>query len=68
MMQPPQRIDAEGHEEVLARVAAIDVAKATGVVCTRIPHNSGPGRRVTTVWEVSATTNAIIELGDHLAA
>jgi transposase len=66
-MQEPEVIQAEEHEEVLARVAAIDVAKATGMVCTRMPHDCRPGRRVTKVWQVSATTNAIIELGNHLA-
>ena len=29
------QLDVEDEEEVLARVAAIDVAKATGMVCTR---------------------------------
>jgi transposase len=57
--------DAE-HEETVERVAAVDVAKATGKVCTRQPDPDHRGRRVTRVWEVPATTNAIIELGDHL--
>ena len=60
------QLDVEDEEEVLARVAAIDVAKATGMVCTRVPHKNSPGRRVTKVWQVSATTNAIIDLADHL--
>jgi transposase len=60
------QLDVEDDEEVLARVAAIDVAKATGMVCTRVPHENSPGRRVTKVWQVSATTNAIMELADHL--
>jgi len=60
------QLDVEDEEEVLARVAAIDVAKATGMVCTRVPHENSPGRRVTKVWQVSATTNAIIDLADHL--
>ena len=60
------QLDVEDEEEVLARVAAIDVAKASGMVCTRVPHEKTPGRRVTRVWQVSATTNAIIELADHL--
>ena len=60
------QLDVEDEQEVLARVAAIDVAKATGMVCTRVPHENTPGRRVTKVWQVSATTNAIMELADHL--
>jgi transposase len=49
------------------RVAAIDVAKASGMVCTRVPHPTTAGKRRTRVWEVSATTNAIIALADQLA-
>jgi len=66
-MQEPQEIQDEEHEQLVARVAAIDVAKASGMVCTRVPHASARGRRVTKVWEVEATTGAIIELGGHLA-
>ena len=66
-MMEPREIEDEGHERVLERVAAIDVAKASGMVCVRVPHESRPGRRVSRVWEVAATTGAVIELGDHLA-
>jgi transposase len=48
-------------------VAAVDVAKASGMVCTRVPQEPGAGKR-TRVWEVDATTNAVLELGAHLAA
>lgn len=34
------------ESELVERVAAIDVAKASGMVCTRVPHESGAGRRV----------------------
>ena len=63
----PEEIDAEELDQLVARVAAIDVAKASGKVCTRVPHDTVPGRRVTRVWDVPATTNAIVELSDHLA-
>ncbi len=39
-------IDEQDDEERLERVAAIDVAKATGKVCVRLAHRSVPGRRV----------------------
>ena len=65
-MREPREIQDEAYEQVVERVAAVDVAKASGMVCTRVPHPSRPGKRVTKVWEVDATTNAIIELGDHL--
>jgi transposase len=64
----PQEIEDEEHEQVLERVAAVDVAKASGMVCTRVPHQARPGRRRTRVWQVDATTNAILELADHLVA
>ncbi|MEW1661050.1 hypothetical protein [Streptomyces sp. NPDC093707] len=58
--------ETEHSEEPLVRVAAIDVAKATGMVCTRVPHASAAGRRVQRVWNVGATPTAILELGDQL--
>jgi transposase len=66
-MREPEEIDVEDHEEVVERVGAIDVAKASGKVCTRVPHPSLPGRRVTKVWDVGATTSAVMELADELA-
>jgi hypothetical protein len=32
-----------------------------------VPHPAKPGRRATKVWQVPATTNAIIELAEQLA-
>jgi transposase len=66
VMAEPQEVPDEEHEQVVARVAAVDVAKASGMVCTRVPHPTVPGRRVTRVWEVSAATNAICELATSL--
>jgi transposase len=62
-----QEIDADAEAEVVERVAAIDVAKASGMVCTRVPHPSVAGRRVTRVLEVRSTTNAILALAEGLA-
>jgi hypothetical protein len=45
---------------VIERAAAIDVAKATGKVCVRLPGKAG--RRVSRVWDVSATTGAVADL------
>jgi transposase len=63
----PEEIDERLDEQAAARVAAVDVAKASGVVCTRVPRDGEPGRFVTKVHSVGATTNAILELADHLA-
>jgi len=64
----PQEIQDEEHEQILERVAAIDVAKASGMVCMRVPDPARPGRRRNLVWPVDATTGAVLELADHLAA
>jgi transposase len=37
-------------------------------VCVRVGHASIAGRRVTRVWEVRSTTNAVIALAEQLAA
>jgi transposase len=64
----PQVIDDEEHERVHERVAAIDVAKDSGMVCTGVPHRSRPGARQSTVWTVKARMNAIRRLGRQLKA
>jgi len=66
-MREPLEIEDRQGEQVVLRVAAVDVAKASGVVCTRVPREGEPGRFTTKVWPVGATTNAILELADHLA-
>jgi transposase len=61
----PQEIE---HEQILERAAAIDVAKASGMVCTRLPYPGRPGRRRTLAWPVDASTNAVLELAEYLVA
>jgi hypothetical protein len=61
-----QVIDDEEHERVHERVAAVDVAKDSGVVCTRLPHPSRPGARQSTVWTVKARMGAVGKLGRQL--
>jgi transposase len=63
----PQVIDDAEHERVFEKVAAVDVAKASGVVCVRAPHPSRPGARRSTVWTVLATMGAVRELAGQLA-
>ena len=65
-MEQPQEVEDEEFERVWERVAAVDVAKASGVVCTRVPDEGRPGRRKVHVWSVTATLGAVTELGDHL--
>ena len=65
-MSRPQVIDDEEHERVHDRVAAVDVAKDAGVVCTRTPHPSRPGARRSTVRTVRARMKTIRTLGRQL--
>jgi transposase len=65
-MKEPQEVLDEEYEQVLERVAAVDVAKAAGMVCTRVPHPERAGRRRSLVWEVPAAANAVLELAEQL--
>ena len=67
-MSKPQVINDQDHERVYQKVAAVDVAKAAGVVCLRGPHPSRPTARQSTVWDVPATMNAVQELARTLVA
>jgi transposase len=61
----PVEVDST-DEEIVARVAAIDVAKDSGVVCVRAPRPAAPGKRATRVWTVPSRTNAIMALAGEL--
>lgn len=64
-MQPEvEEIPDAEHELLVARVAAIDVAKASGKVCVRLPGRAE--RRVSRVWDVAATSGAVSDLAEHL--
>ena len=66
-MRKPQVIPDEDHEVVYERVAAVDVAKASGVACMRLPDPARPGRYANQIWDnVSATRAGITELGREL--
>ncbi|HEV2253350.1 MAG TPA: IS110 family transposase [Streptosporangiaceae bacterium] len=67
-MSKPQVVEDQEHKRTYERVAAVDVAKASGVVCVRGPHPSRPGARASTVWTVQATMNAVTGLAAQLAA
>ena len=66
-MRKPQVVPDEDHEVVYERVAAVDVAKASGVVCLRAPDPARPGRFVNRIWDnVPAMRAQIAELGAGL--
>ncbi|MEU9057264.1 IS110 family transposase [Streptomyces sp. NPDC048384] len=69
MAEAEDREDVEEIEqaaELVERVAAIDIAKASGMVCVRVPHEDKPSKRVQRVFNTVATSGAILELADHL--
>jgi transposase len=53
-------------EEIIARVAALDIGKAELVCCVRVPHEAKPGRRLQQVQTYSTTTRSLLEMADHL--
>jgi transposase len=68
-VRKPQVVPDEDHEVIYERVAAVDVAKASGVVCVRAPDPGRPGRFVNRIWDnVAATRAQITELGQELLA
>ena len=58
---------AEDSTQVVEYAAAIDVAKGSGMVCTRVP-GSRPDRRRQKTWPVKATFGEVTALMDHLRA
>ena len=53
-------------EEIVARVAALDIGKAELVCCVRVPHEGKPGRRLQEVATYSTMTRSLLVLSDHL--
>lgn len=63
---PVEVIPDAPDERVWDRVAAIDVAKDSGMVCVRVPNDDDSARRASRVWSVPSRMNQVIELADHL--
>ena len=58
----------EETAELVARVAGLDIGKASLVCCVRVPHDGLPGRRRQQVRTFATTTGQLLELRDWLAA
>ncbi len=52
--------------EIVQRVAALDIGKASLVCCVRVPHDSKPGRRRQEVRTYATTTRSLLEMRDWL--
>jgi transposase len=57
---------AQDSEQIVERVAAIDVGKAELVCCVRVPDPARPGRRLQDVSTHRTMTRALSELADRL--
>ena len=54
------------NEEIIARVAALDIGKAELTCCVRVPHEDRPGRRLQEVQAYPAITRSLLGLSDRL--
>src|SRR5262249_43718245 len=58
--------ETQDDQEVIARVAALDIGKAELVCCVRVPDEDRPGRRLQEVQAYSTMTGALLGLADRL--
>ncbi len=54
------------REEIIERVAALDIGKAELVCCVRVPHEGRPGRRPQEVQAYPTMTGSLLRLADRL--
>ena len=57
----------QDNDEVIERVAALDIGKAGLVCCVRVPDEGLPGRRLQEVETYSTMTRSLLGMADHLA-
>jgi hypothetical protein len=57
---------AQDSEEIIARVAALDIGKAEPVCCVRVPDEDRPGRRLQEVQASSTMTRPLLSMADRL--
>ena len=54
-------------EEIIGRVAALDIGKAELVCCVRVPSPTQPGKRLQEVTTYATMTRSLLVLADRLA-
>jgi transposase len=57
----------QDNEEIIARVAVLDIGKAELVCCVRVPDEDHRGRRLQEVETYSAMTRPLLSMADRLA-
>lgn len=58
--------DSEDTEEIIERVAALDIGKAELVACIRVPNPDSPGRRSQEITTYSTMTRSLLGMADRL--
>ena len=58
--------EAQDREEIIERVAALDIGKAELACCVRVPHEGRRGRRLQEVRAYSTMTGSLLGLADRL--
>src|SRR5262252_3492347 len=57
----------QDNEEIIERVAALDIGKAELMCCVRVPEEDRPGRRLQEVESYSTMTRPMLSMADRLA-
>jgi transposase len=57
--------DTNDTEQIIERVAALDIGKAELVACVRVPSTTTPGRRMQEVATHSTMTRSLLAMADH---
>ena len=58
--------ESHDEEQIIARVAALDIGKAEVVCCVRVPARADTKKRLQEVSTHSTMTRALTELANHL--
>jgi len=58
--------ETQDREEIIERVAALDIGKAELMCCVRVPREGRPGRRLQEVQAYSTMTRSLLGLADRL--
>ncbi len=58
--------ETQETEELIARVAALDIGKAELVCCVRVPSPDTPGKRLQEVRTYTTMTRSLLVLADRL--
>jgi transposase len=58
--------ETKEREEIIQRIAALDIGKANLVCCVRVPDPARPGRRMQEVETYSTMTRTLMRMADRL--